>query len=209
MNALATRAVFDQVLRLAKQGDLRKASSIIASEPTVVRFRDAEGDTLLAHAIDSTDSGFATLLLDMGASPNDQNSGSSYLHDAIDSRPGGDIELVQLLLDRGANIETRGINDWTPLHKACRRGYIDLVRLLLSRGASIDARTRIDHHETPLMEAASAGRDDIVRLLLDRGADPTLVDLAGKTPEQIADVEGHPEVVAAFQDWRVRQASGQ
>ena len=38
--------------------------------------------------------------------------------------------LVQLLIDSGAALDQRGVNDWTPLHYAASSGDADAIRLL-------------------------------------------------------------------------------
>ena len=50
-----------------------------------------------------------------------------------------------LLLDRGAQVESRIPDGWTPLQNAAaygKYGHCDMIRLLLSRGAALDARGR-------------------------------------------------------------------
>jgi ankyrin repeat protein len=62
-----------------------------------------------------------------------------------------------LLLDHGADIEQRGINDCTALHLAASQGDLGLVDLLLAHGADPNSTTRIDDPVTPLEEAEAAG----------------------------------------------------
>lgn len=78
---------------------------------------------------------------------------------------------VQLLLDRGADIEARGVSSesdasYTPLLLALYSGHLDTVKLLLSRHANVDARDSLGR--TALMLTGSV---DGVKLLLDSGAD--------------------------------------
>jgi hypothetical protein len=46
----------------------------------------------------------------------------------------GKTDLVQLLLERGADIEATENQAWTPLHTASNAGNTDVVQLLLDRG---------------------------------------------------------------------------
>jgi ankyrin repeat protein len=79
----------------------------------------------------------------------------------------GRLEVVRLLLDRGAHIDaTPPGSHWTAtaLHTAAGQGHRAVVELLLARGAdpSIkDAR----YQSTPLGWATHMGRDDIAALL--------------------------------------------
>lgn len=74
-------------------------------------------------------------------------------------------QLVELLLDHGADVGQRGINDYTPLHLAAAQGDLDVVRTLLAHGADADAITRIDDYETPLEVAAAGGHHEVVEML--------------------------------------------
>jgi ankyrin repeat protein len=47
----------------------------------------------------------------------------------------GYFGIVKLLLERGANPNTKDNNGWTPLHWAAYHGHVDVVRVLLERGA--------------------------------------------------------------------------
>jgi len=75
---------------------------------------------------------------------------------------------VKLLLERGADIETRDDGGKTPLSSAAFPGRVDVVQVLLDSGADIE--TRDDGGKTPVSLAAKHERADVVRLLLDCGA---------------------------------------
>lgn len=57
----------------------------------------------------------------------------------------GHVDVVKLLLDRGADINTKDKEAGsTPLHGASSLGYVDVIKLLLEKGADINAKdTRI------------------------------------------------------------------
>jgi ankyrin repeat protein len=79
----------------------------------------------------------------------------------------GRNELIQPLLDAGADVNESGRMDVTPLMQAARRGDVLGVRLLLAAGANVDARTK--HGETALLLALGGGHGPVVNLLLDEG----------------------------------------
>ena len=89
----------------------------------------------------------------------------------------GSREIVELLLDHGANPD-RGTAHWpTPLALACAQGDRSIVELLLERGAALnEAGSR---HGGALEHAAWYRQDDLVALLLERGADPQPVMARG------------------------------
>lgn len=49
----------------------------------------------------------------------------------------GRIGMVRLL-DKGADVETTTIRDWTPLHAAAYDGHTEIGLMLLEKGAQID-----------------------------------------------------------------------
>jgi ankyrin repeat domain-containing protein 50 len=80
----------------------------------------------------------------------------------------GHRDVVELLLEHGAQINTRDRSHLTPLHIAVTGQHKEVVALLLSRSARIEDKASYD--ETPLMRAIQANSKDIVTLLLEHGA---------------------------------------
>ena len=75
------------------------------------------------------------------------------------------LELLRLLLSRGADVAQHGLNDWTPLHYAVSRDDVPAIELLLAHGADVNARTRIDDFTTPLEEAERLNHKSVVDAL--------------------------------------------
>jgi len=99
---------------------------------------------------------------------------STPLHVAIRQ---GHRDVAILLIERGADTETRGSNGQTALYVASPRGYTDVVLSLIDHGADLNAICQ-DHDEngfdlkwTPLHVAIQNELRDIVILLLEHGAD--------------------------------------
>jgi ankyrin repeat protein len=73
------------------------------------------------------------LLIDAGANPNNtEDEGWTSLHFAVQS---GDLEMVQFLIDNGADMEVTNVRD-TPLMMAVRLGKAEVVKKLLANGCS-------------------------------------------------------------------------
>lgn len=51
----------------------------------------------------------------------------------------GHLDLIKILIESNANINTKDEDDWTPLMIASAKGYNDIVRYLLNCGANINA----------------------------------------------------------------------
>lgn len=108
-------------------------------------------------------------LLEKGVSPDVRDSdGVPALMWASE---GGHIEIVRLLLDRGADVNAKRTKDGTTiLMETAEEGHTDVVNLLLDRGAKVNVK-RTKDGITALMEAADKCHADIVRLLLDNDAE--------------------------------------
>ncbi|KAE8553411.1 hypothetical protein EYB25_004793 [Talaromyces marneffei] len=81
----------------------------------------------------------------------------------------GHIEIVQLLLEKGGDVNAEGGEYGNALQAAAQGGYLDIVRLLLEKGADVNAEG--GEYGNALQAAAQGGYLDIVRLLLEEGAD--------------------------------------
>ncbi|XP_059193230.1 ankyrin-1a isoform X3 [Centropristis striata] len=103
------------------------------------------------------------------------------------------LNVAQLLLNRGANVNFTPKNGITPLHIAARRGNVIMVRLLLDRGAQIDAKTKDEL--TPLHCAARNGHVRIIEILLDHGAPIQAKTKNGLSPIHMAAQGDHMDCV--------------
>ncbi len=79
--------------------------------------------------------------------------GYTVLHLALEGQKSDKYEIFELLLQYGASVNARGINDWTPAHMAAAHDDIKALELLIRYGADLSIRTRIDDYATPLEEA--------------------------------------------------------
>ena len=131
---------------------------------------DVRGSAPLLYAITHRDMGAAELLLAYGAELDCVNwadgRGWISLHTAS---VWSYTSMIDLLLDWGAQVNTRNETGATPLHIASLGFAVWNVELLLKRGADIGVGDR--HGYTPLHYAVFAGDEQIVELLLEQGAD--------------------------------------
>ncbi len=97
----------------------------------------------------------------------------------------GHTDTVKLLLERGAEIETRDEGRVTALMWAALGGHIDSVRALLEAGAAVQ-------RASALWLAALGGHTDSVRALLEAGAQVGDAALIG------AALGGHTDSVRAL-----------
>jgi ankyrin repeat protein len=104
----------------------------------------------------------------------------------------GDIVLLKLLLEHGADPNISTESKVTPLMVASGIGWVqgvtyewspqqtlETVKLLLDLGADVNAQDVLDGR-TALMGAAHKGRNDVVELLVQHGADLSLRDIGSR-----------------------------
>ena len=124
----------------------------------------------------------------------------------------GDLEVIRLLLARGANPNINGMG-FTPFLVAAGvtpgagggggAPNSALLDLMIQHGANVNTQVtgtrsysmRISYNPPPNKEGTSAlhgavqaGRTDLVRYLLEKGATPELIDANGKKPIDLLDI---------------------
>jgi uncharacterized protein len=85
------------------------------------------------------------------------------LHGAVARR---DVEIVKMLLERGADPNAKQERGFVPLHDAAANGNLALVQLLVTHGALVDARS--EDGKTPGEMAAERGHADVAEWLAGR-----------------------------------------
>lgn len=97
----------------------------------------------------------------------------------------GHLEIVRLLIDKGADLNTVHPGGCTALMLACQGGYLEVASLVIEKGAKIDAVTK-NEGMTALMFASHMGHTPLVRLLLAKDANKYRRRIDGRTAFCIA-----------------------
>ncbi|KAL7379667.1 hypothetical protein ABVT39_003797 [Epinephelus coioides] len=105
----------------------------------------------------------------------------------------GNLEIVQELIRRGANVNLDDVDCWTALISAAKEGHIEVVRELLENNANLEHRDMGGW--TALMWGAYKGRTDVVQLLLEKGANSNITGQYSVYPIIWAAGRGHAEIV--------------
>jgi ankyrin repeat protein len=127
------------------------------------------------------------------------------------------VDIAEILLDNGAEINTQTTGGWSPLMLACGppirekeecqydleeqfSNKIAIVKLFLDRGADINHLG--ENHQTAIMVAASEdGSAELIKLLVSRGADINVQNRDGYSAIMTASYFGYYDVVEVLEKW--------
>ena len=186
------------------QEDGVRVAQLLLEHGGDVNTRRKDGWTPLHLASYFGDAEIVRLLLDHGADPEanaEGDMGEKPLHKVsygkYRSQEDG-VRVAQLLLEHGADVNTRRDDRWTPLHLASLFGKFEIVQVLIDHGAEVDAVD--DFNKTPLHEVSqgkSESEEDgvrVARLLLDHGADVNAKERSGHTPLALVSRNERPKL---------------
>ena len=139
--------------------------------------QETEIGTPLFHAALNSHFEVCQLLLQYGANANTSFDGNPVLSESVKA---GNLEIVKVLIQHGAEINDTDSEDQNALQKASMKGDKALVVYLLHHSADVYHEDSNGHTATVL--AAHLGFADIVQLLIDFGADLGYHTSNGWTP---------------------------
>lgn len=156
----------------------------------------------LFQAIYDNDLAAVTLCIENGAKLEHLELGSTPLMVAVNQ---GSYQLVKLLLDKGANVNTVCLdNGHTALLNAAIKGNVSVIELLIDRGANLE-RKDFANSFTALQFSADYGHIDAVLKLLDCGADQTAGDKHFATYIELAKSRNNQSMLNAVYSWHENQ----
>ena len=77
--------------------------------------------------------------------------GTAFADPIHDAAKNGNLAGVQAELDKGADVNAKSPNGWTPLHLAAIYGDKEIVELLIAEGADVNAKDGIGGKTTARM----------------------------------------------------------
>ena len=95
------------------------------------------------------------------------------------------LDEIKLLIENGADIESKNDSGKTPLQLAAFIKNLDAMKLLIEKGADIESKDS-DTGQTSLHEATLLRRLNVMKLLIEKGADIESKNSIGQTPLHIA-----------------------
>jgi uncharacterized protein len=109
------------------------------------------------------------------------NAGITPLHIAVKLRR---MDIVKMLLAKGADIDVQDNNGLTPLHYAIGQNQEELSKYLITMGADMDIQN--SEGITPLHQAAFRGNVALIQFMLDNNANVDTLNNQGATACQLA-----------------------
>ena len=119
------------------------------------------------------------------------------LHDAVSC---GDLQAVETLVDRGEDINAKGMYGRTPLYYAALSGQSNALAYLLAKGANPKIGASWKDNNTPLHVAAEHGDLACVKILVSNGVPVDIRNSSKQTPLLLASECLHPAVVTYLLD---------
>jgi len=108
----------------------------------------------------------------------------------------GYSEVARVLLEHGADTETRDKSDYSPLEWSSVDGHVEVVRVLLENHADLNFLD--ENNCTALHLASDSGHVAVARVLLGNGADPNAKRTNNVTPLHLADNEGVTRILLEY-----------
>lgn len=153
--------------------------------------KDSDLAPSLHAAIENGKAAIVELLLQNGAKANTKEKLSKEYPLSM-AATFGNVKIIKLLLDRGADIEIETKTGCTPLILASKHDHVLTAQCLLENKADVNKKD--NYGKSSLFYACRYGHLDIVKLLLKHNADITVVSDSGEDVLYIASLWGHFDV---------------
>jgi ankyrin repeat protein len=157
------------VFEAAAAGDVARVREIVALERAQASADSPDGYSPVGLAAFFKRREVVRSLLEAGADPRpaSRQGGFTPLHSAVATDSGArDVEIVRMLLDKGANANARSQSGSTPLHTVAFTGDRESLDLLVEHGA--DPGIKNNEGKTAAEIARERGNQQILDLLVTR-----------------------------------------
>ena len=187
-------------LHIAIQRRAPNLAQLLLQKGANPNLQDNNGDTPLHIAVRYRIEAMVKLLLQWDAHIEIEDMrGSTPIQSAL-SRGRNELILL-LLIEKGANIDTRDFEWRTPLCNAIDFDLPSSAQILIRHGADVNATLNASNdRRTLLCQAVRQGKEWAVKLLLEKGANPHKVDDFGQQALYYAIEAGHESMVRVFID---------
>jgi ankyrin repeat protein len=221
-----------QFVKQIQRGATAEVADLVASDPSLLIWRDAGGVSALMWSIYFGQSLVRDFLIS-------EKIRAGIALDVFEAAASGNPELLSNAIAASPeSVQGFSADGWTPLHLAAAFGVPEQVKMLLDRGAAVDAVSQNPQRNQPLhavlalgrnpetvlflfeagadpnarqtagytaiFSAAAADRRDLAELLIAHGADPSLQNDLGQTASGFARERGHTELASWLESFASR-----
>ena len=165
---LETRGAEVDIFAAAMLGRADTVADLLAGNKGLATLISRDGWTALHLAAFFGHVDAARELLNKGAIVDARSTNTMKNTPLHAAAAGRSLAVVNLLIDRGADINARQHGAWAPLHSAASNGDLAMVTALVEAGA--DTSGRAENQQLPLDLALTKGHQAVVDFLESRGA---------------------------------------
>lgn len=126
---------------------------------------------------------------DQDKEPNNESQQKALMEYVITS----DIQGIEMILDKGGEVDTPNDKGETPLLKATQMNQVLIAEMLLKAGADINKQDHI--YDSPFLYASAEGRAEILRMMIDYNPNVRIYNRYGGNGLIPAAEKGHLENV--------------
>lgn len=151
------------IFEAAATGQTDQLRALVEKDPSLVNTHAPDGFTPLGLAVFFGHPETVAALLAAGAQVNLASRESMKMPPLGSAMAAERNDIARMLIDRGADVNAKAVNDLTPLHTAAARGNLESAELLLNHGADLNARTK--DGKTPITYAEEHNHSEMVEFL--------------------------------------------
>ncbi|KAK0108230.1 hypothetical protein ONS95_003050 [Cadophora gregata] len=187
-----------ETVEFAQEIHLDIDTDVECTDEAAIEKRRHEYTLVLCRANTVLDAGEIMETATIVRSPHDTNVVANAL---VAAAYLGDLPLIEKLVQRGIDVNTRQVWFTAPLEHACTQGHHDVVKILLDNGATLSEKPfSYLHGNAYLNAAAKAGHEKVVNLLInhEQGLGPDLDWTVHDAAFNLAVAYRHVSIISCF-----------
>jgi len=182
----------------AREGRVSVAETILKTEPMLATREDEDRRLPIHWAASSNCIDIVILLAQHRSFDPDVQDGSGWTPLMIAASLKDGEALVNLLLQKGADVNLKNHNGQNVLHFVASKNNLDVARTLISHDPPVSTRVRDKRGQYAIHRAAAIGSVPMVMLLIKNKSPLNATDASGYTALHHAVAEGHGDTAMSL-----------